>query len=87
MKLLVGDTGLVGTSLKEQTTFDHTFNSKNIEELKNIARDGDEIYLTCLPATKWLVNKDIEQDIKNIYYIIEQLKDIKYSNIILISTN
>ena len=86
MKLLVGDTGLVGTSLREQTTFDYTFNSKNIKELKSIAKDGDEIYLTCLPATKWLVNLNIEEDIENIYYIIEHLKGIKYSNIILIST-
>lgn len=86
MKLLVGDTGLVGTSLKEQTTFDYTFNSKNIKELKSIAKDGDEIYLSCLPATKWLVNKNLEKDLENIYYVIEQLKGIKFSHINLIST-
>lgn len=86
MKLLVGDTGLVGTSLREQTTFDHTFNSSNIEDLKNIAKDGDDIYLACLPAAKWLVNKNLEQDIENIYFILAQLQDIRFSNIILIST-
>jgi hypothetical protein len=86
MKLLVGDTGLVGTSLKEQTTFDYTFNSSNIETLKDIAKDGDEIYLACLPATKWLVNMYLEQDIENINYIIKQLEGIKFSNVILIST-
>ena len=86
MKLLVGDTGLVGTSLKEQTTFDHTFNSKNIRELTSITKDGDEIYLSCLPATKWLVNKTLEKDLENIYSVIEQLKSIKFSHINLIST-
>jgi len=86
MKLLVGDTGLVGTSLKEQTTFDHTFNSSNINQLRSIAKDGDEIYLTCLPAAKWLVNKNLEQDISNLNNIIKQLEGIKFSNVVLIST-
>lgn len=86
MKLLVGETGLVGTSLKEQTEFDHLFKSSNIEDLKHVAKDGDEIYLACLPATKWLVNKNLDRDIENIYNIIEQLKGIKFSHINLIST-
>jgi len=86
MKLLVGDTGLVGTSLKEQTTFDHTFNSSNIGQLRYIAKDGDEIYLSCLPATKWLVNKNLEEDTLNIISIISELQGVKFSTINLIST-
>jgi hypothetical protein len=86
MKLLVGDTGLVGTSLKDQTTFDHTFNSKNIDQLRYIAKDGDEIYLACLPAAKWLVNKNLEEDTQNILSIISDLNGVKFSTINLIST-
>jgi len=86
MKLLVGDTGLVGTSLKEQTTFDYTFNSSNIDRLRYIAKDEDEIYLACLPAAKWLVNKNLEQDTVNMVSIISNLQGIKFSKIILIST-
>ena len=86
MKLLVGDTGLVGTSLKEQTTFDHTFNSSNIDRLRYIAKDKDEIYLACLPAAKWLVNKNLEQDTFNMVSIISNLQGITFSKIILIST-
>ena len=36
MKILVGDTGLIGTTLKEKITFESTFNSKNIQELQEI---------------------------------------------------
>ncbi|CAB5221673.1 hypothetical protein UFOVP242_17 [uncultured Caudovirales phage] len=86
MKLLVGETGLVGTSLKEQNEFDHLFKSSNIEDLKRIAKDGDEIYLACLPATKWLVNQHLERDIETVYRIIDHLKGINYSQINLIST-
>ena len=35
------------------------FNSKNIHEFNSVAKDGDEIFLSCLPATKWIVNKNI----------------------------
>ena len=30
MKILVGDTGLIGNTLKEKIQFDFTYNSKNI---------------------------------------------------------
>lgn len=86
MKLLIGNTGLVGQTIQKFEKFDEYFNSKNIELIKNIKKDGDELFLTCLPATKWLVNKNLKQDIDNIYKIIELLSGTQYSKIILIST-
>jgi hypothetical protein len=86
MKLIVGSTGLVGTSLIEQENFDFKFNSKNIHEFNQIATDGDELLLTCLPATKWLVNKDVIGDIKNINNIINIMSQKSYSKVTLIST-
>ena len=35
MKILIGSTGLVGTTLKETIDFDYEFNSKNIDEFLN----------------------------------------------------
>ena len=32
MKILVGDTGLIGTTLKESLNFDFLFNTKNMLE-------------------------------------------------------
>jgi len=86
MKLIVGSTGLVGTSLIEQENFDFKFNSKNIHEFNQIATDGDELLLTCLPATKWMVNKDVVGDMKNINDIINIISRKKYSKVTLIST-
>lgn len=86
MKILVGNTGLIGQTLKEELTFDLEFNSKNMNEFSTHTMDKAELWLSCLPATKWLVNKNINQDIDNIYSIINTLSVRKYSKIILFST-
>lgn len=85
MRVLVGDTGLVGTTLKENIDFDMTFNSSNFQDIKKCGA-GAEVYLACLPATKWLVNKNLDQDIKNITAIAGVLREVKFSRINLIST-
>lgn len=86
MKLLIGDTGLVGTTMLETEKYDYTFNSKNLYTFNNIAKDGDELFLTCLPATKWMVNKNLVGDIENIYLIINTINKCHFSKITLIST-
>ena len=86
MKILVGNTGLVGITLQEKIKFDLLFNSKNINELTNYDLNGTDIYLSCLPATKWLVNQDIPKDIDNINLIINYLSNFNFNRIILIST-
>jgi hypothetical protein len=88
MKLLIGNTGLIGTTLKDSISFDHEFNSKNIHELLNLNVDFSKIdlYLCCLPATKWLVNQDPSEDFNNMINIINILSKQKYNNIILYST-
>ena len=86
MNILIGDTGLVGTTLKESITFDLTFNSKNINTINDYDTENSVVYLSCLPATKWLVNKNIKGDIDNINYIIGLLSNIHFKQIILIST-
>lgn len=86
MKLLIGNTGLVGQTIQKFDHFDHGFNSRNINEVKDVKKNGDELFLSCLPATKWLVNQDLSEDINNIYRILETLKGTNYSKITLIST-
>ena len=86
MKLLIGDTGLVGQTIKKFKTFDVEFNSKNLYTFEYLAKDGDELFLTCLPATKWLVNQNLTKDINNIYSIIDTINKFHYSKITLIST-
>jgi len=86
MKYLIGNTGLVGSNLMSQTKFDDTFNSSNIKTFKNQDRSDSDLYLSCLPAAKWIVNQNIESDLNNINNIIEELKDFSYNNIYLMST-
>jgi nucleoside-diphosphate-sugar epimerase len=86
MKILVGDTGLIGTTLKEKLQFDFTYNSKNISKFNDYTYDNVTLYLSCLPATKWLVNKNIKSDIENINNIIDILSKQKFDKVILFST-
>lgn len=89
MRVLVGDTGLVGSVLRQSVNFDATFNSTNIHELPTIASvpgQVDELYLACLPATKWLVNQDPAKDFNNILSIVDTLAKVWASKVILIST-
>ena len=86
MKILIGNTGLVGTTLKETIKFDYEFNSKNLNEFLDNEYENVELYLSCLPATKWMVNKNIQDDLRNIYKIIDVISKKSYKKIILIST-
>jgi len=87
MNILVGNTGLIGTTLKKNIEFDFEFNSKNIHTFAATVPDGDcNLYLACLPATKWQVNQNILKDLNNIHDIINILKTKKYKKIYLFST-
>lgn len=88
MKLLIGNTGLIGTTLKDSVKFDYEFNSKNINDLLklNINFSEVDLYLCCLPATKWLINKDPQADLENIFNILNIISKKEYNRIILYST-
>ena len=86
MRLIIGNTGLVGKTISDKLKFDYYFNTSNINTFNDIANDGDELFLSCLPATKWLVNKNVSNDIHNILSIINIISKKKYSRIVLIST-
>ena len=85
MKILIGNTGIIGKNLKEKLKFDYEFNSKNINDIEYCPDDCD-LYLSCLPSTKWLVNKNIYQDLINIQNIISLITKKKYNNIFLFSS-
>lgn len=85
-KILVGNTGLVGGVLRSQINFDFEFNSKTIGEYQISVPNGCDLYLSCLPATKWMVNENITQDFNNMMDIISIISQKKYNSVILIST-
>ena len=82
----MGGSGLIGTTLQEQHKFDLVFSSKDAHKIDKLDINGYDIWLSCLPATKWKVNEDIEEDIYNMQYIIKLLHKFKFNNIILFST-
>jgi hypothetical protein len=86
MKILLGSTGLVGSTLLKSRYFDYCYNTKNFQEFENNTKDGDDIVLCCLPAAKWLVNKNVNLDLKNIFSIVDKLSNYTYNSVILIST-
>jgi hypothetical protein len=86
MKVLIGETGVIGKTLSENIIFDYKFNSKNISDILKLPSHIDEIYLSCLPAQKWIVNKDKFGDVLNICSIIEILSKFSFGKLILIST-
>lgn len=86
MKILIGNTGLIGQTVQRYEKFDYQFNSKNLDTFEEIIGNGGELFLTCLPATKWLVNKNLSADMDNMYNIIKTISTKSYSKVILIST-
>ena len=88
MKLLIGNTGLIGTTLKKGIQFDYEFNSSNLKDLLNINinPENTDIYLCCLPATKWKINQDLNSDFQNILNILDIITKKEYRNVILYST-
>lgn len=86
MKVLIGNTGLIGQTIKDHINFDLEFNSSNIESIKDYVIDGCDIYLSCLPATKWLVNQEPVKDYNNILNIYNIISKYKFNKIILFST-
>lgn len=84
-KIIIGYTGLVGQTLCRGIDFDYKFNSSNIQDLINV-EDGCSLYLSCLPAAKWVANNEPVKDYENIISIFNLLKTKTYSEINLIST-
>lgn len=84
MNTLIGHTGFVGSNLKLQFDFQYCYNSSNIQELSKI--NHDIIFCAAPNAEKWKINLNPEKDLENIKFLIENLKQTKFNEIILFST-
>ena len=81
---LIGHSGFVGTTLKQQRNFKEQYRSTNIHTIRG--KSYDTIYCCAAPAKKWLANKEPEADIANIESLIEHLGHVKCERFVLIST-
>lgn len=81
---IFGYTGFVGKNLLLKYAFKFLYNSKNIKDAMN--KEFDTVFITCIPAVKWLANKNPEQDNITINEIKKVIRTIQAKKIILIST-
>lgn len=81
---IIGHTGFVGGTLKEQRDFQHFYRSTDIENIKG--QEFDLVVCAGASAKKWLANKEPENDLHQINYLLNCLSEIKANKFILIST-
>jgi sugar phosphate isomerase/epimerase len=82
MNALVGYTGFVGSHLmREGMDF---YNRKNLKELSG--KSYNTLYCSALPAEKWKVNMNPEEDRSNMEVLMHALRTVKCDTFILIST-
>ncbi len=88
---IVGWTGLVGQTLLHQLLAKDiapsaiaTYNSKNLPAIHGAA--FETIFLCCMPATKWWVNKYPAEDSAVLDSILGALSTVQATNVILVST-
>ncbi len=81
---LIGHTGFVGGTLLRQSTYDATFNSRNIEQIAG--GSFDRIICAGVSAVKWLANKEPEADWRGIKRLMDCLETVSAQHFVLIST-
>lgn len=81
---LIGHTGFVGSTLKQQHHFNCLFRSTDIHRIGN--QDFDLLVCAGAPAKKWLANQQPEPDRASIAKLIHALATVRCKKFILIST-
>lgn len=83
-KCIVGSTGFVGSTLKDQTDFVAGFASANIDQIQN--SHWDTVVCAAAPAQKWLANLEPENDLENLQNLWMNLQSVQANRFILVST-
>ncbi len=84
MRILVGSTGFVGSSLARQRQFDQMIHKPNLESIRGVV--ADLVVCAGLPGAKYLANADPEGDWTNTRKLAEVLSTIRAQQVVLIST-
>lgn len=84
MKILIGNTGFVGSNLWENGMFDKGFHSTNIEDAYGLC--PDLLVYAGLRAEKYLANQHPEKDLEMIRDAQENIEKIAPKKLVLIST-
>ena len=84
MRIIVGNTGFVGSNIAKNMSFDGLFNSKNISDA--YSTKPDLCVFSGIRAEKFFANKNPENDLEKINEAISNIKLINPKKLVLIST-
>ena len=83
-RTLLGHTGFVGETLKEQARFDGQFSRGNIIDSKDT--HSELLICSAAPAQKWWANANAAEDLENIQKLVSTLESMQAEKAVLIST-
>ena len=72
---LIGYSGFIGSSLLDDATFQHLYNSANISSISG--KSFDIVVCAGAPGTKWYANQYPSKDSASISSLIHNLSSIK----------
>src|SRR5690606_15586157 len=81
---LIGYTGYVGGTLRQQHRFDALYRSTTIDEISG--RTFDTVVCAGAPGQKWLANQEPEADHAAIQKLIDQIDSLQCNKFVLVST-
>lgn len=84
MKILVGNTGFVGSNLSQSGEFDIMVNSKNVTDA--FGKKPEMLFFAGVRAEKYIANSNPAADEKHICEAMENIKRISPRSVVLIST-
>lgn len=83
-KAIIGFSGFIGSNLRDKLKNFDEYNSENINKIRN--KSYDEIYCCALDSRIWKVNSKYNEDLKNLFLILENLSYVKCKKFIHISS-
>lgn len=84
MRILIGSTGFVGSSLARQSRFDLAVHRPDLDRIRGLA--AEQVVCAGLPAAKYLANAEPETDWRNVTRVAGALAEVDTADVVLIST-
>lgn len=81
---LIGDTGFVGSHIKKEFKNISSYNSRNIDTIKN--SEWDVLIISAPSSNKLLANRNSDLDLESINNLLENLKHVQADRVFIVSS-